>query len=412
MTNLPPSDPRRTDPRRNRDLGFDELLAMLIAFGAIGSVLWWSLGRNTEGFDVGGLLQPDQMNAPRGSALPSSEAASQAAGIAAAAQGNGIQSNGIQSNGLAQGNGIQSNGIQSNGIQSNGIQSNGLAQGNGQLPAGAVSPTPNWSSPYQPYDPRIPASPTAAVPSAAVVPAVGAAAVGAAVGAAVPAVGAASPPSSPVAVDTAPPPALVVPPPTASPAEFSDVPQDFWARPFIAALAQRGIVKGFADGTFRPDQPVTRSQYAALIETIFQSQTVQNPIAFKDVLAGFWAAPAIDTAVQTGFLKGYPEGVFLPNQPIPRIQVLTSLVNGLKISQPSAPADVVKRYRDSSEIPAWAVPVAAAATQKGMVVNYPDQDALNPKHPATRAEVSALLYQALVASGKIDPIQSSYIVKP
>ena len=384
MTNLPPSDPRRTDPRRNRDLGFDELLAMLIAFGAIGSVLWWSLGRNTEGFDVGGLLQPDQTNAPRGNTLTSPESVSQAAGIAAAAQANGIQSNGI-------------------------VPGNGLAQGNGQLPAGAVSPTPNWSSPYQPYDPRIPASPTATVPSAGVVPAVGAAAVGAAVGAAVPAVGAASPP---VAVDTAPPPALVVPPPTASPAEFSDVPQDYWARPFIAALAQRGIVKGFADGTFRPDQPVTRSQYAALIETIFQSQTVQNPIAFKDVLAGFWAAPAIDTAVQTGFLKGYPEGVFLPNQPIPRIQVLTSLVNGLKISQPSAPADVVKRYRDSSEIPAWAVPVAAAATQKGMVVNYPDQDALNPKQPTTRAEVSALLYQALVASGKIDPIQSSYIVKP
>ena len=374
MTNLPPSDPRRTDPRRNRDLGFDELLAMLVAFGAIGTVLWWSLGRNTEGFDVGGLFQPDQTNAPRsdaspsaiGSALTSPDAASQAAGITAA------------------------------------------AQANRQLQPSTASPTPNWSSPSPSYDSRIPASPAAAIP-----PAVGAAAVGAAVGAAAvaPAAVAASP-ASLVAIDTAPPPALVVPPPTESPAEFSDVPQDYWARPFIAALAQRGIVRGFADGTFRPDQPVNRSQYAALIETIFQSQTAQNPIAFKDVLSGFWAAPAIDTAVRTGFLKGYPEGVFLPNQPIPRIQVLTSLVNGLQIAQPSAPADVVKRYRDSSEIPPWAVPVAAAATQKGMVVNYPDQDALNPKQPATRAEVSALLYQALVASGKIDPIQSSYIVKP
>ncbi len=368
MTNLPPSD-----PRRNRDLGFDELLAMLVAFGAIGTVLWWSLGRNTEGFNVGGLFQPDQTNVPRsdasksaiGSALTPSEAASQAAGIT------------------------------------------GAAQANRQLQPSTASPTPNWSSPSPSYDPRIPASPAAAVP-----PAVGAAAVGAAVGAAAvaPAAGAAA--SPPVAVDTAPPPALVVPPPTASPAEFSDVPQDYWARPFIAALAQRGIVKGFADGTFRPDQPVSRSEYAALIETIFQSQTVQNPIAFKDIVSGFWAAPAIDTAVQTGFLKGYPEGIFQPGQPIPRIQVLTSLVNGLQISQPSAPADVVKRYRDNSEIPAWAVPVAAAATQKGMVVNYPDQDVLNPKRPATRAEVSTLLYQALVASGKIDPIQSSYIVQP
>ena len=371
MTNLPPSDPRRTDPRRNRDLGFDELLAIVVAFGALGTVFWWGL-RNTEGFNLGGLVpsaetgasRSDASRSPFGTALtPSEEAASQAAGITAA------------------------------------------AQGNGQLPSGAVSPTPNWSSPNPSYDPRVPAAPTSSVPATAVVPAI----VPAVVPVPVPAVGATS---SPVAVETAPPPALVVPPPTASPVEFSDVPQDYWARPFIAALAQRGIVKGFADGTFQPDQPVSRSQYAALIETIFQSQTAQNPIAFKDVPTAFWAAPAIDTSVRTGFLKGYPEGVFLPNQPIPRIQVLTSLVNGLQIPQPTSPADVVKRYRDSDEIPPWAVPVAAAATQKGMVVNYPDQAALNPKQPATRAEVSALLYQALVAAGKIEPIQSSYIVQP
>ena len=365
MTNLPPSDPRRTDPRRNRDLGFDELLAIVVAFGALGTVFWWGL-RNTEGFNVGGLVPSADTGASRspfGTALtPSEEAASQAAGITAA------------------------------------------AQGNAQLPSGAVNPTPNWSSPNPSYALRVPASPTALVPSAAVVPAI----VPAIIPAPVPAVGAASPP---VAIET-PPPALVVPPPTASPVEFSDVPQDYWARPFIAALAERGIVRGFADGTFRPDQPVNRSQYAALIETIFHGQTIQNPIAFKDIPANFWAAPAIDTSVQTGFLKGYPEGSFLPNQPIPRIQVLTSLVNGLKISQPSSPADIVKRYRDSDEIPPWAVPVAAAATQKGMVVNYPDQTALNPKQPATRAEVSALLYQALVTSGKIEPIQSSYIVQP
>jgi S-layer homology domain len=362
MTNLPPSDPRRTDARRDRDLGFDELLAIVVAFGALGTVFWWGL-RNTEGLNMGGLFPSAETansrspGSPFDSLLTSPEdGASQASGITAAVQGNG--------------------------------------QINGQLPSGVVSPTPNFSAPNS-------AQPIAPVPPTAVVPAI--------VPAPVPAV---SPASPPVAIDTAPPPALVVPPPIASPVEFSDVPQDYWARPFIAALAQRGIIKGFADGTFQPDQPVSRSQYAALIETIFQSQTVQNPIAFKDVAAGFWASPAIDTAVRTGFLKGYPEGIFQPEQPIPRIQVLTSLVNGLQISQPSSPADVVKRYRDSDEIPAWAVPVAAAATQKGMVVNYPEQAALNPKQPATRAEVAALLYQALVAAGKIDPIQSSYIVQP
>ncbi|HEY9643397.1 MAG TPA: S-layer homology domain-containing protein, partial [Coleofasciculaceae cyanobacterium] len=158
--------------------------------------------------------------------------------------------------------------------------------------------------------------------------------------------------------------------------------------------------------------PVTRAEYAALIEKVFQPQTVQTPIAFKDVPADFWATPAIDTAVKIGFLKGYPEGVFQPNQPISRAQLFASLVNGLQISQPTAPADVVKLYRDSDQIPAWAVPVVSSATQAGLVVNYPAIDALQPNRAATRAEVSAILYQALVAAGKLDPIPSDFIVRP
>ncbi|MBD3884788.1 S-layer homology domain-containing protein [Phormidium tenue FACHB-886] len=348
MTNLPPSD-----PRRNRDLGFDEFIALLVAFGAIGAVLWWGLSRNEAGFDVGNLLPSSETATPLNDLFTTpDEAASQAAGITS-------------------------------------------AQREGQLQTGVVDPTlsPTPGSPDRPL--TSPTTPTVVAP--AVVPAP------------VPVGEAASPP---VTTETEPTPVLVVPSATASPVEFSDVPQNYWARPFIAALAQRGIIKGFEDGTFQPDQPVSRAQYAALIETIFQPQAVQSPIAFKDIPANFWASPAINTSVRTGFLKGYPEGVFLPNQPMPRVEVLASLVNGLQLSQPSAPADIVERYRDSDQIPGWAVPVVAAATENRMVVNYPAPEALNPNQPTTRAEVSALLYQALVAADKIEPIGSSYIVQP
>jgi hypothetical protein len=279
-------------------------------------------------------------------------------------------------------------------------------------PDGNASPTSETPSPARIQDGR---SPQVAVPSPGISPAAVSPAVAPAVVAPVvvaPAVvspAVVAPSTSPLSI--APPPVLVVPEAKTA-VEFSDVPTDYWAYPFITALAQRGIVTGFSDGTFKPDETVNRSQYAAIIETIFQSAATQNPIAFRDIPGDFWAVPAIDTAVKAGFLKGYPDETFQPSQPISRVQVLASLVSGLNVSQSTAPADVVKRYQDSAQIPAWAVPVAASATESGMVVNYPAVDALNPNQPITRAEISAVIHQALVAAGKLDPISSDYIVRP
>jgi hypothetical protein len=189
------------------------------------------------------------------------------------------------------------------------------------------------------------------------------------------------------------------------------VPDSYWASPFINALAQRGIAVGFEDGSFQPDRSVTRAEYAALIQAIFESGRAK-PIAFADVAPDFWGARAIDTAVRTGFVKGYPGGIFSPQRAISRMEVLLSLVNGLRLQPTAAPAEVVQIYQDKATIPEWAMPAMATATQLGMVVNYPTPTLLNPKTPASRAEVAVMLYQALVATGEVAPIQSEYIVQP
>jgi hypothetical protein len=364
MTNPPPVDRR---PSRNRDLGFDEAIAMLIAFSAVGAILWWGLSQKDTERVQGEQPRPSLSieNSPsdslfQGLTVPESNA-SQASGITSSTKDERV----ISSPGVAP------------AVVAPVVVAPAVVAPAVVAPA-VVAPA---------ILPGLVPSPTAAIDQPVAAPAV-------------------------IAPAIAPPPELVVPAAKATPVEFSDVPTNYWAYPFIAALAQRSIITGFSDGTFKPDEPVSRSQYAALIETIFKSEAVQNPIAFKDVPGNFWATPAIDTAVKTGFLKGYPEGTFQPNQPISRVQVLTSLVNGLKVSQPTAPADVVKLYRDSAQIPAWAVPTAASATQSGMVVNYPVLDALNPNQPITRAEVSAIVHQALVAAGKLDPVSSDYIVRP
>lgn len=194
---------------------------------------------------------------------------------------------------------------------------------------------------------------------------------------------------------------------------FSDVSSTYWARDFIAQLAQRDIIAGFPDGTFKPDASVTRAQFAAMLRKAnkeFKKANVRSPIDFVDVRSTYWAYSAIQESYTTGFLAGYPGSVFRPEQNIPREQVLTSLANGLSYTASQSTETVLSYYSDSSSISGFARAPIAAATEKRMVVNYPNLTTLNPTRNATRAEVAAFLYQALVSQGTAQAISSPYIV--
>lgn len=191
---------------------------------------------------------------------------------------------------------------------------------------------------------------------------------------------------------------------------FRDVSSNYWASPFIQALAQRNVISGFTDGTFKPDQPVTRAQFAAMIQKAFN----QNPTrqlsqgGFRDVPASYWAASAIQEAYETGFMSGYPNNRFLPNQQIPKVQAIVALTSGLGLSAGDTTTNVLSTYySDAADIPAYAVNNVGAATQANLVVNYPELKVLNPKVSLTRAEAAALLYQALVRQGQLQPLASN-----
>ena len=191
--------------------------------------------------------------------------------------------------------------------------------------------------------------------------------------------------------------------------QFTDVSASHWASQFIISLAEQEIIAGFPDGTFRPDEPVTRAQYAAMVRKAFSKSYVRSSTSFVDVSTNFWAAGAIDEAYRMGFLSGYPNNVFQPNQNIPRAQVLVSLANGLDYQSTTlASADV---YRDSASIPSYATASIAAATEQRMVVNYPDIQVLRPNQTATRADVAAFIYQALASQNQVATVQSPYIVQ-
>lgn len=202
---------------------------------------------------------------------------------------------------------------------------------------------------------------------------------------------------------------------TADPQEavsFSDVPDNYWAKPYIDALSSRGLIAGFDNGTFRPDQPVTRAQTANIVSRTFDLTADKENLEFSDVAGDYWARESIGEVVRGGFMTGFPNDTFAPNEPVTRTQAFTTLVTGLNIEPPTNVQAAIDRYTDANAIPSWATGKVAAATSSGLVVNYPNQQKLNPNEPTTRAELSAIIYQALERQGIVEPIESEYVVKP
>jgi uncharacterized lipoprotein YddW (UPF0748 family) len=197
---------------------------------------------------------------------------------------------------------------------------------------------------------------------------------------------------------------LCIPATTAQP-RFADV-VDHWAQPCIESLAEQRILSGFPDGRFRPDADVTRAQFAAMLLQAFPDAPLTQPDRrFADVPSRFWAATAIQRGVQSGFLAGFPDGRFRPNQPVLRVQTWVALSQGknLNASQPIAPS--LRLYQDADRIPTYAKPAVAAATEQQWVVNYPNPQALQPNAAASRADVAALLCQALPQSRGLLSVQ-------
>ncbi|AUT03950.1 S-layer protein [Nostoc sp. CENA543] len=203
---------------------------------------------------------------------------------------------------------------------------------------------------------------------------------------------------------------FVVAAPSFAQTTFSDVSSNYWASPFIRELSQRGVIAGFPDGSFRPEEPVTRAQFAAMVNKAFQKAPERQPIRFVDVSTNYWAYSAIQQAYSIGFLSGYPGNSFRPNENIPRQQVLVSLANGLDYAPGGNIEGTLQYFNDSSNIANYARSPIAAATERQIVVNYPNVRFLNPTGTATRAQVAAFIYQALVSSNQASAINSPYVV--
>ncbi|MGE5660444.1 MAG: DUF1565 domain-containing protein [Actinomycetota bacterium] len=216
-----------------------------------------------------------------------------------------------------------------------------------------------------------------------------------------------TPTPTPIPTPTPSPRPTPTPTPTPTGERFSDI-SGHWAKDFIERLAGMNIISGFPNGTFKPDDSLTRAQYAALLAKAFELTPRREATSFKDVAADFWAKTAIEKANRGGFMAGYPDQTFRPDQNLTRAQAIVSLINGLQLKRGTP--NSLSVYSDRAQIPSYATEAVATATELKIVVNYPQRTQIAPMRDITRAEVSAFIYQTLVATGRAQAINSPYIV--
>ena len=102
---------------------------------------------------------------------------------------------------------------------------------------------------------------------------------------------------------------------------FSDVMLENWFNNAVSTMANGGIINGYPDGSFHPNGNITRAEFAAMSIRFFQDAKV-GPSKFSDTI-GHWAEEAISKALNEGLITGYPDGSFRPDEPITRAEAMT-----------------------------------------------------------------------------------------
>lgn len=184
---------------------------------------------------------------------------------------------------------------------------------------------------------------------------------------------------------------------------YPDVNSDHWAAKQIEVLTEKGVIIGYPDGTLKPDDNVSRAEFASMaIKALGQEHTnVAQPVKFTDIEPGFWAYDSIQKALYFDLISCPPQGEpFRPDDTVTRAESISVAVNALtteQISDMKAKEVLSKKFADTNEVPEWFLIPAGKAEILNMLVTIPSKDKakIEANRPATRAEVSAILYEMM-----------------
>ncbi|CEO35601.1 glucan endo-1 [[Clostridium] sordellii] len=160
-----------------------------------------------------------------------------------------------------------------------------------------------------------------------------------------------------------------------------------WAKKEINQFISSGYVNGYEDGTFRPDNSITRAEFVKLVNKYFGFNNKED-IKFSDINTNDWYYNDICIASKSGYINGYEDKTFKPNKTITREEVSKILIS-IKNKQDNV-YDKLNKYPDKNKISNWAKPYVEGAIEQGYLKGN-DLGFLNPTNNITRAESITIL---------------------
>ncbi|MCD9025287.1 S-layer homology domain-containing protein [Cohnella silvisoli] len=177
---------------------------------------------------------------------------------------------------------------------------------------------------------------------------------------------------------------------------FSDI-AGHWAEANIKQAVNAGIVTGYADGTFKPGKTVTRAEFAVMLVNALKPKEEGADLAFADAAKiASWAQRAVKQAIQAGIIKGYKDGSFRPDAQITRAEMAAMIANALDLTIQS---NTETGFADDKDIPVWAKGAVAAVKELGLVQGK-GAGKFAPNGVTTRAEAVTVILKMLTKKSK------------
>jgi len=179
---------------------------------------------------------------------------------------------------------------------------------------------------------------------------------------------------------------------------FADL-VNHWSKKDVTKLANKLIVEGTGAGKFEPNRDVTRAEFAAMIVRALGLEATEKA-PFSDVADSAWYAEAVAAAAEYGIVNGYTDGTFRPNNKITRQELAAMVVRAQKLAgkevvlSGAEVASLLSGYKDAGQVGAWARTELAAAI-KAEIVKGRSSNTIAPTATATRAEAAVMILRFL-----------------
>lgn len=159
-----------------------------------------------------------------------------------------------------------------------------------------------------------------------------------------------------------------------------------WAEKVITQWQEKGLISGYEDGTFKPDNSVTRAEFVIMLNKAL-GFTQKGNVTFSDVSANAWYYDAVAIAVEAGYCAGYEDGTFKPNATITRAEAAVMIAKAKELTANTEAAD---KFTDASRIPVWAKGSVGAVSAAGFMTGRTD-GTFDATNTITRAEAVSSL---------------------